>query len=84
MKTPPSRCKNKLHTNLSLKPFETVGSSVSGVGVFTVEEHALVVVVVILVGDLLLPVRVSLSQLLIHHLLNLQREGGRERAGDDG
>lgn len=39
----------------------------------TVKEHPLVVVVVILVCDFLLPVRVALPQLLIHHFLNLQR-----------
>ena len=38
----------------------------------TMKEHALVVMVVILVCDFLLPVCVPLPQLLIHHLLNLQ------------
>lgn len=37
----------------------------------TVEQHALVVMVVVLVSDLFLPMCVSLPQLLIHHLLNL-------------
>ena len=37
----------------------------------TVEEHALIVVVVVLVGDLFLPVGVALPQLLVHHLLDL-------------
>lgn len=36
------------------------------------EEHALVVMVVILVGDLFLPVGVALPQLLVHHLLDLK------------
>lgn len=38
----------------------------------TVEEHALVVVVVVLVCDLLLPVGVALPQLLVHHFLDLR------------
>lgn len=38
----------------------------------TVKEHSLVVMVVILVGDLLLAVSVSLPELLVHHLLDLQ------------
>lgn len=38
---------------------------------FTVEQHPLVVMVVVLICDLLLPVGVSLPQLLVHHLLNL-------------
>lgn len=53
----------------------------------TVEEHPLVVMVVILVGDLLLPVCVPLPQLLIHHFLDLQRRKNaclRDRDHDDG
>lgn len=42
------------------------------VAVVTVEQHALVVMVVVLIGDLLLPVGVTLPQLLVHHLLDLQ------------
>lgn len=38
------------------------------------EEHALVVVVVVFVSDLFLSVRVPLPQLLIHHLLDLQTD----------
>lgn len=37
----------------------------------TVKQHALVVMVVVLVGDLLLPVGVTFPQLLVHHLLDL-------------
>lgn len=37
----------------------------------TVEQHPLVVMVVVLICDLLLPVGVTLPQLLVHHLLNL-------------
>ncbi len=36
------------------------------------KQHSFIVVVVILVGDLFLPVCVSLSHFLIHHLLDLQ------------
>lgn len=45
---------------------------------FTVKEHALVVVVVILVRNLLLSVCVSLSQLLVDNLLNLWPERASE------
>lgn len=44
----------------------------------TVEEHAFVVMVVILVSNLLLSVRVSFPQLLIHNLLDLQTEKKEE------
>lgn len=39
--------------------------------VHTVKQHAFVVVVVVLVCDLLLPVCVTLPQLLVHHFLDL-------------
>lgn len=42
------------------------------------KEHALVVVVVILICNFLLSVCVSFPQLLIHNLLNLQSEEGEE------
>lgn len=45
---------------------------------FTVKEHALVVVVVILICNFLLSVCVSFPQLLIHNLLNLQSEEREE------
>lgn len=37
----------------------------------TVKQHPLIVMVVVLICDLLLPVRVTFPQLLIDHLLNL-------------
>lgn len=45
---------------------------------FTMKEHALVVVVVILICNFLLSVCVSFPQLLIHNLLNLQSDKGEE------
>lgn len=36
------------------------------------KEHPLVVVIVVLIGDLLLPVDISLPQFFVHHLLDLQ------------
>lgn len=39
--------------------------------VFTMEEHALVMVVVVLVCDLLLPVGVTFPQLLVYDFLDL-------------
>lgn len=49
---------------------------------FTMKQHSLIMVVVILISDFLLPVCVSLTQLLVHNLLNLQR--GRKSAGKVG
>lgn len=43
------------------------------------EEHALIVVVMVLIGDLLLAVCVSLSQLLIDHLLDLHGHTDRNQ-----
>lgn len=40
-------------------------------GVVTMEQHPLVVMVVVLISDLLLPVSVTFPQLLVYHLLNL-------------
>lgn len=47
----------------------------------TVKEHSLVVMVVILVSDFLLSVCVSLPELLVHHLLDLQ--GGEEEQQEE-
>lgn len=41
------------------------------VGVVTVKQHPLIVMVVVLICDLLLPVGVTFPQLLVYHLLNL-------------
>lgn len=45
-----------------------------GLQCHTMEEHALIVMVVVLISDLLLSVGISLSQLLVNHLLDLQTE----------
>lgn len=47
----------------------------------TVKQHSLVVMVVILIRNFLLSVCVSLPQLLIHHLLNLQSHREEQREG---
>lgn len=43
--------------------------------VLTMKKHPLVVMVVVLIRNLLLPMGVTFPQLLVHHLLDLQRTG---------
>lgn len=44
------------------------------------KEHALVVMIMVLISNFLLPVCVSFSQLLVHHFLNLQAKETERRA----